>query len=415
MAEPRPRLIELLANNSQVGAVAREVVERYGSDIMAHPVGTGPFKLVQWRRSSLMVLERNPAYREVFYDEQPAPDDADGQAILAKLKGRRLPMVDRVEIAVIQESQPNWLSFLNGELHHISVPGEFITQAMPGGHLAPNLARRGIRARRTLNPDSVYFYFDMRDPMFGGYTPDKVAVRRAISLAIDVPRIAERLYRGQAVTSQSALTPHTSGYDPAFKSEMGDHDLARAKALLDMYGYLDRDGDGVRETPDGRPLILTSGTQTDRFSRNLDELLTKDLAAIGIKYQIDPRQWAEQLRAARAGKLQMWRLGGTATAPDGIGSLARFYSKQAGAQNFARFESAEFDRLYDDLQRLPDGPERDAIFRRTQLIAVAYMPYKFVLHRIATDLTMPELIGYRRTLFWRDWYQFVDIDTDLLP
>jgi ABC-type transport system substrate-binding protein len=415
LAESRPRLIELLAGNSQMGALAREVVERYGSDIMAHPVGTGPFKLVQWRRSSLMVLERNPTYRERVYDEQPAPDDDAGQAIAAKLKGRRLPMVDRVEISVIEESQPNWLSFLNGELDHVSVPGEFITQAMPGGHIAPNLAKRGIRAVRTLNPDSVYLYFDMRDPMFGGYTPDKVALRRAISLAIDVQRIAARLYRGQAIAAQSALTPHTSGYDPTFKSEMGDHDPARAKALLEMYGYLDRNGDGVRETPEGKPLVLTSGTQTDQFSRGLDELLTKDLAAIGVKLEFTPGQWAEQLRSARAGKLQMWRLGGSASAPDGIGALARYYSKQAGAQNFARFESAEFDRLYEKLQRLPDGPERDAVFRRCQLIAVAYMPYKSVLHRIATDLTFPQLIGHRRPLFWRDWYQFVDIDTDLLP
>lgn len=415
LAEPRPRLTELLAGNSQMGALAREVVERYREDIMAHPVGTGPFKLVQWRRSSRMVLERNPGYRENYYDEQPAPGDEAGQAIAAQLRGRRLPLVDRVEISVIGESQPNWLSFLNGELDHVSVPGEFVTQAMPGGKLAPNLAKRGIRASRTLNPDSVYIYFDMRDPMFGGYTPDKVALRRAMALAINVQRINARLYRGQGIAAQSALTPHTSGYDPSFKSEMGDHDPVRAKALLDLYGYVDRDGDGVRETPDGRPLVITSGTQTDQFARGLDELLTKDLGAIGVRLEFKPGQWAEQLRSARAGKLQMWRLGGSASAPDGLGALARFYSKQAGSQNFARFESAEFDRLYEQLQSLPDGPERDAVFRRCQLIAVAYMPYKSIVHRIATDLTYSHLVGHRRPLFWRDWYQFVDVQARPTP
>lgn len=106
----------------------------------------------------------------------------------------------------------------------------------------------------------------------------------------------------------------------------------------------------------------------------------------------------------------MWMLGGTATVPDGAGALARFASEQAGAQNFARFESATFDRLYTRLQELPDGPERNAVFLECQRIAVAYMPYKNLLHRIGTDLSWPHLVGHRRPLFWRDWYQYVDIE-----
>jgi ABC-type transport system substrate-binding protein len=96
--------------------------------------------------------------------------------------------------------------------------------------------------------------------------------------------------------------------------------------------------------------------------------------------------------------------------PDGQGSLARYQSAQAGAQNFARFVSPEFDRLYERLQRLPDGPEREAVFRQCKIIAVAQMPYKFITHRIANDLTWPHLVGHRRPVFWRDWYQFVDIE-----
>ena len=142
--EPRPRFLEVLATFDLFGAVAREVVEKYGDDIMAHPVGTGPFRLAQWRRSSLIVLERNPDYREVRYDAEPAADDAEGQALLAKLKGRRLPMVDRVEVSIIEEAQPRWLAFLNGQLDFLAVPTEFVSQAVPNGKLAPNLAKRGI-------------------------------------------------------------------------------------------------------------------------------------------------------------------------------------------------------------------------------------------------------------------------------
>lgn len=410
LAEPRPRLLELLATTSQMGAVAREVVEKYKADLMGHPVGTGPFRLAQWRRHSLIVLERNPGYRLVTYDEQPAEGDAFGQEILARLKGRRLPMVDRVEISVIEEAQPNWLAFLNGELDHMVVPGEFVPQAVPGGKLAPNLAKKGIRFTRTLNSDSVYLYFNMQDPVVGGNAPEKVALRRALALAIDTPRLVSRLYRGQGVPAQSPLTPHTSGFDPAFKSEMGDFDPSRAKALLDLYGYTDRDGDGMRESPDGKPLLLTLATQADQFSRGFDEQMQKYWRAIGIRLEFKSGQWPEQLKAARAGKLQLWMLGGTATAPDGAGAIARFQSQQAGAQNFARFELAEFDRLYERIQRLPDGPQRDALFHQVKVISVAYMPYKFLLHRIATDVTYPHLIGHRRPLFWRDWFQYVDLE-----
>lgn len=408
--EPRPRFLETLATYDLFGAVAREVIEKYGDDSMAHPVGTGPFRLAQWRRSSLIVLERNPDYREMLYEAEPAADDAEGQALLARLKGRRLPMVDRVEIAVIEESQPRWLAFLNGQLDTLPVPLEFSTQAVPNGKLAPHLAKRGIRAYRMVNASSGYTYFNMEDPIVGGYTPEKVALRRAISLGTDVARDIRIIRRGQAIPAQSALLPHTTGYDPKYKSENSDFDPARANALLDMYGYLDRNGDGWREMPDGKPLVLELATQSDSLSRQQDELWKKNLQRIGIQVKFIVGQWPEQLKAGRAGKLQLWQLGGSAAAPDGLGALARYYGPQAGNQNFARFKNAEFDRLYERLQQIPDGPERQALFLEANRIAVAYMPYKFNVHPIANDLVQPHLIGFRRGLFWKDWYHRVDID-----
>uniref|UniRef100_UPI001D0DC675 ABC transporter substrate-binding protein n=1 Tax=Klebsiella pneumoniae TaxID=573 RepID=UPI001D0DC675 len=70
----------------------------------------------------------------------------------------------------------------------------------------------------------------------GGLEPAKVALRRAIALAYDSPREIRIARRGQGQPAQSMVMPGTSGFDPAYKSEMGDHDLARAKALLDLYG-----------------------------------------------------------------------------------------------------------------------------------------------------------------------------------
>ena len=149
LRESRPRHLYRWASRDILGAVAREVVEAYGDQIMDHPVGTGPFRLAEWRRSSRIVLARNPTYREHFYDAEPNDDDAEGHALLQRFKGRRLPMVDKVEIAIIEQSQPRFLSFINGEQNFLErLPTEFADQAIPRGKIAPNLAKQGIRAFR---------------------------------------------------------------------------------------------------------------------------------------------------------------------------------------------------------------------------------------------------------------------------
>jgi ABC-type transport system substrate-binding protein len=416
LEQPRPRLLQTLAASDLLGGTAREVVEHYGDDIMAHPVGTGPFKLAQWRRSSLIVLERNPDYRERLYDAEPAPDDAEGQAILARLKGRRIPMVDRIEVSIIEEEQPRWLAFLNGNLDIINVPSAFVAQALPNNRLAPYLADRGIRLTSTLNADGVYTYFNMEDPVVGGEAPQQVALRRAMSLALNVPRLIRLLYRGQGIPAQSLFIPHCSGFDPRFKSEMGDYDPARAKALLDLFGYKDVDGDGFRERPDGSRLSIEIATQSNQFNRQFNELWQKDFAAVGIRVTYFSSQWAEQLKAAYAGKLQMWTLGGSAASPDGIDTLQSYFSQQIGqGQNFARFRNAEIDEIYERVQRLADGPERDALFNRAKIIGTAYMPYKSLLHRISNDLSYPYLVGHRRPLFWTEWWHMVDIEPGAAP
>jgi len=417
LAEPRPRFAETLADSSLFGAVAREVVQRYGETIGDHPVGTGPFKLKAWRRSSLIVLDKNPQYRERYYDAEPAPDDAEGQALLARFKGRRLPMVDEVQVAIIEEEQPRWLSFLNRQLDAVagsygSVPNSFVTLAMPNGKLAPNLAKRGITAHRQVNADMTINYFNMEDPVVGGYTPDKVALRRAIGLATDVEGEIRLVRRGVGVPAQSPLAPHTTGYDPAFKSENGEYNPAKAKALLDLYGYVDRDGDGWREQPDGAPLVLDYATQPDQIYRQMTELWKKGLDKVGIRVRFSIGQWPEQNKLSHAGKLMMWGLGSTADRPDGQGALERWYGPQSGGQNLARFRLPAFDAVYDKLSALPDGPERDALFLEAKRIAVAYMPYKVVVHRVSTDLLHPWVSGYRRPVFWNNWWHMVDVDAD---
>ena len=412
LRESRPRhLATTWGGHDVYGAVAREVVEAYGDKISEHPVGTGPFRLAEWRRSSRMVLERNHNYHDVRYDAEPNADDTQGQALAQRFKGRRLPMIDRVEIAVIEERQPRWLAFLNREHDFLErVPEEFVNLAVPGGKVAPNLAQRGVQAYRVLASDDNFMILNMEDPLVGGYTPEKVALRRAMSLGADMQREIRLMRRGQAIPAQSLIQPGTSGYRSDLRTEAGEYDLPRAKALLDLYGYVDRDGDGWRERPDGQPLVLQLSTQSDGASRQLDELWKKSMDALGLRATLKTAQWPENLKSARAGSFMIWRVGLTAATPDGQGALELVYGPSVGKGNLARFKLPALDAVYEQLKFAPDGPERQALFDQANKLVVAYAPYRVTVHRILTDLAYPWLSGYRRAPFWLDWWQYVDVD-----
>ncbi|MEO8079152.1 MAG: ABC transporter substrate-binding protein [Caldimonas sp.] len=411
LREPRPRHLYIWASRDILGAVAREVVEAYGQAIPEHPVGTGPFRLANWRRSSRIVLTRNPGYRDERYDAEPNADDTEGHDLVARYKGRRLPMIDRVEISIIEQAQPRWLSFLNAEQDFIErLPNEFIDQAVPGGKLAPNLAKRGIQAWQVPGAEVALTVFNMESSLVGGYTPEKVALRRAIQLGNDVDREISIARHGQAIPAQSLLPPLVEGYRPELRTPMSEYDPARAKALLDIFGYLDRDGDGWREFPDGRPLAIEMLSQADQASRQLDTLWKKGMDTIGLRVVLKIAQWPENLKAARAGNFMVWRVGSSAASPDGQGALERAYGPSVGKGNIARVRLPAFDKLYDQMKEMPSGADRQALFDRAAALVAAYVPYRIGVHRILTDMAYGWLSGYRRPPFWLDWWQYVDID-----
>ena len=411
LREPKPRLLYRLADHALTGAVAREVVEHYGERIMEHPVGTGPFVLAQWRRSSRIVLERNPWYREEHFDEQPAPGDASAQAIAAKLRGRRLPMVDRVEIYVIEESQPHWLAFLNGEHDLIgSVPQEFVVTALANGAPAPGLARRGMQLDRQVISAIAYTYFNMDDPVVGGYTPAQVALRRALSLAWDLEEEIRLQWNGQAVAAQGPMPPLTSGHDPNWASGMNVFDRGRAKALLDTFGFVDRNGDGWRERPDGSPLVLELASAPDKRGREGQQLWKRNTDAIGVQMAFRNAQWPELLRQARAGRMMLWQLGQNANSPDGGEFLDLVYGPNRGFGNFSRFDLPAFNALHERQRAMPDGPQRNEILREQVRLLVAYAPMKVRLHQVANGMAQPWLTGYLRHPYLRGWWKFVDVD-----
>ncbi|HET7730657.1 MAG TPA: ABC transporter substrate-binding protein [Usitatibacter sp.] len=394
-------------------AVAREVVERYGADVGSHPVGTGPYRLAFWKRSSKLVFEPNPNYREEYFDGEPVPGDAEAERILALQKGKRLPMIGRIEVSIIEAQQPRWLSFLTGEMDLIFRIGEeFAYIAIPNNTLAPNLAKRGIGMAQVHGMDLTFNYFNMEDPVFGGYTPEKVALRRAICLAYKTADEVAIIRKGQAIPAETPYSPGVAGWTPGFRTSAGEYSVPKAKALLDMYGYVDRDGDGYREQPDGSPLVLHFNSTPTERDKQLDELWKRSMDDIGIRFTVRKAQWQELLKEGDAGKLQFWQLGSSASAPDADTWLISLYGPNSGQKgNIARFRLEAFDRLYEKARIMRDSPERTRLYQEMARLVAAYAPWKINTHRILTDLWYPWVVGYRRPLVQsQNWWRYVDID-----
>jgi oligopeptide transport system substrate-binding protein len=414
LLEPDYNMLYILTMPA-TAAMAREVVEYYGEAIAEHPVGTGPYKLGQWRRSALVVLDANPDFREEYFHTAGGEDERDA-AIARHLAGKRLPLVGRIEYSVIEEAQPRWLAFLNGEHDYIRpVPVEFIDMAIPGGRLAPNLARQGMQMR----PDEVawitYTTFNMQDPVVGGYTPEKIALRRAIGLAYPIEDEIAIIYKNQAAKADSVIAPGMAGYTPETSPTL-EYNPAKAKALLDMFGYVDRDGDGYREMPDGSPLTVDQASTPDQRARQRNQLWKRAMDDIGIRMTFDKVEKLPDLRKqAQLGRVQSFTYGWIADYPDGENFLQLFTTKSIGGANYTMFSNAEFDALYERIKTMPDSPERTALYRRMVHILWVYGPWRVNSMMRNSILIQPWVIGYKRHPFAHEPWRYLDVDLERLP
>jgi ABC-type transport system substrate-binding protein len=253
-------------------------------------------------------------------------------------------------------------------------------------------------------------FFNFDDPQIGGYTPEKVALRRAIALAYDNEAEIRQVYKGQAVPAQSLLPPMVYGHDAQLRSEMSAADLPRARALLDIWGYKDVNGDGYLENPDGSPLLLRMAGTANSRQRAINELWKKRMDALGLRIEFETGQFGELIKKALAGQLMIWGYTWNISSPDGDFFLAMAYGPNAGQSNDARFKWAPYDRLYERQRALPDGPERLALMRAANRMMLAYTPYLAHWHAIRVDVLRAGVHGYRRHPFRRDPWRFVEIE-----
>ena len=396
-------------------AFAREVVEQYGTTVGEHPIGTGPFRLKEWRRSSRITLEANPDFRgEAF--ESVGNDGSKDALIVAHLKGKRLPLIQRIEIDVIDEDQPRWLAFLGGEHDYIRpIPPPLADAAFPGGKLAPNL----IRANITTTPDEgawlTYTTFNMEDKTIGGYTPERIALRRAISMAFPIQDEVAVIEKGQAEAAWSPIARGMAGFVDE-KASFHEYNPARAKALLDIYGFIDRDGDGWREMPDGSPLVIDHASVPDQRVRSRNELWGRAMERIGVRMTFNKVEKLPELRKlATLGKIPMFTYGWIADYPDGENFLQLFWSKSIGGANYTRFSRPEFDALYERIKVMPDTPARTELYRQMVHILWVYNPWRVNTLKQGSIAIQPWVIGYKKHPFGLEPFRYLDIDTSKLP
>jgi len=410
LTQPDYPLLNWLAG-VQTSAVAREVVEAYadsGGRVMEHPVGTGPYRLVEWKRGAKIVLRANENYREEYFPEPPAGADASKRALANSMAGKRLPQVGRIELSVIEPPQPQLLAFDSGALDILDLPFEMAPKVLDAsGRLLPAYAKQNVDVQRVTDLYVGYLFFNMEDPVVGGDAPERVALRRAALMGYDVAQEIRVVRNGQGIPATQPIPPDAHGHVEGL-SVQPPYDPAAARALLDKFGYRDRNGDGWRERPDGTPLVLRVGTTPE--DRERDDLLRKNMQAIGIRLEFVNRRWADLAKMAREGQLQVWLLGNFAYTGDAM--MFALYGPNTGHNNLARFRNADFDALYLASKREPDDAARLKLYERMARIVGAQNPWGLRVYAIRTSLVRPWVMGYRRNPHFLQQWRFVDIDVD---
>ena len=390
-----------------LSAVAREVIEAYPTDTNAHPIGTGPYILTDWVRKSKIVLEANPEYRERYWDFVGSDDPRD-KAAVAAMKGKRIPQIGRVEISVISEEQSRWLAFQNGQIDFIDRFGSFSPIAIPDNKLAPNLAAKGVTWDRSVETEITYYFFNMEDPVFGGLSKEKIALRRALIMSYDTQEEITVIRKGQATALNMPVPPGVVGNDPAYRGIL-KYDPALANKLLDYFGYK-KGPDGYRTLPDGSPLVVPLTSEPQAISREYDELWKKSLDKIGVRFDTRKSPFSDNIKASEACQLAMWGSAWGADYPDGQNFMQLFYGPNTHQSNHGCYRSAAFDKYYDQMRVMPNSLERDRLFLLMSRQLEVDSEMKLGSARYRNVLIYPQVKGFRWHPIVTGNYEFLDID-----
>jgi ABC-type transport system substrate-binding protein len=388
-------------------AVAREVIDAYGEDALAHPVGTGPYTLKSWTRASKIVLEANPDYRGFVWDFQPTSDPWD-QSLVAAMRGKKMPQIGRVEISVIEEDQSRWLAFTQKALDHLSLPAAFRSAAFEGDKdLKPEWADKGVTVYRAIDPDISYSYLSFRDSLLAGFSKEKVALRRAIIMGYNLDEEIRIVRKNQAVAVEMPIPPGVVGHDPSYRS-INRYDPALANKLLDYFRYA-RGKDGFRTLPDGKPLTLKYAAGTSALDREFNELWKRSMDAIGLRMEFQVMNFADRVKAAKACQLMMAGFAWSADYPDGDNFMQLLYGPNSQQSNNGCYESKAFDAFYVKSTEMPDSPERNHLFLEMTRQMEVDGAWSLHVARKRNQLIWPWVQGYKKHPVLNSEFVYMDV------
>lgn len=417
LTKPYYKFLYVLAQ-FQTSIVPREAVETYGAEFSSRPVGTGPFMVRpgDWRQGERLTFVRNPNYREEYYPSElryegdPETERHDREVLgLLNDAGKRLPLVDRIEISFYVPDAAMWLDFQSGKLDYVQVPAEYFEQAfvLRTKKLRPEYAAKGITSHAVPLLDFIFRGFNMEDPVVGGYTEEKKALRQAISLAIDLDEFNEKFYNNINTIYDGPIPPGLDGHPENGEAPVSyrGQDIDYAKELLEKAGY--KDG----KDKNGRQLVLEYYTDSSGNSAEQAQALQRMLDKIGVKLNVRLVNFSELIEAVNKKKAQMFAFAWGSDYPDAENNLALFYSKyKAPGANHYNYDRREYDELYERILVMKPGPERTALYEQMRDMIIEDAPFVGSMARIRFYLVQPWLKNVKPSEDFHNWMKYLNVD-----
>jgi ABC-type transport system substrate-binding protein len=267
-----------------------------------------------------------------------------------------------------------------------------------------------VKLSRFVDPEITYHFWNMQDPVVGGLSKEKIALRRAMGMAFNLDNEIRIVRNGQAVEAQYPIPPGVVGNDPNYRTSVR-YDPAAANALLDRFGYR-KGADGFRTLPDGKPLVIKYTSRPDTLGRQQDELWAQAFALLGIRMEVVKLRFPDQIKAEKECKIMMRTAAWIADYPDGDNFMQLLYSKNIHQNNNACATIPEYDKLYEQSIRLPaNSPERDRLYHDMTKIIEAYAPWRLDISRYRNMLTQPKVLGYKKHPIMHNEWQYIDVRT----
>ncbi|MEQ8850297.1 MAG: ABC transporter substrate-binding protein [Phycisphaerales bacterium] len=389
----------------QTSIVPREAVEYYGEDFFRNPVGTGPFMLESWTPKKDMTVVRNPNYHEVRYPARDEWTRDDRRAGLHRPAGQRVPFLDKIEFTMFPQDQPMWLQFEAGNMGYTQMPDEYFPQAFDKRtkELLPEMAAKGVRGHANKLLDFIFRGFNMEDPIVGGYTPDKKALRQAISLAMDLNEFNETFYSGLNVVYDGPIPPGLDGHPEGGRTPKAYQgpNLELARQKLAEAGY--PNGEGL----DPIDYYANRGGNSPEQT----ELMERQLARIGVKLNVQLVDFSTLIDTVNKKNAQMFSFAWSSDYPDAENNLALFYGpNESPGSNHYNYKRAEYDEMYEQILSMPNGSERTEIMIKMRDMLLEDVPYIGSMARERHYAINPWLLNCKPTERYYGWFKFLDVD-----